>query len=208
MPKNIYLIRHAQTAYNAQRIVQGKGVDADLNAMGQAQGLAFYEAYKHIPFEAILTSTLKRTVQTVEPFLLANANMTHERLGALDEIDWGIFEGQPSTPALHAEYVGVLGRWGEGDFDARIQRGESAAEIAQRLSPFVEQLQQRSENQLLICTHGGILAFLMAMLQGQPITTMPRYRHRNTGVCHFVLDDGKFQLIKHDDVGHLPNELI
>ena len=122
MPKNIYLIRHAQTAYNAQRIVQGKGVDADLNAMGQAQGLAFYEAYKHIPFEAILTSTLKRTIQTVEPFLLANANMTHERLGALDEIDWGIFEGQPSTPALHAEYVGVLGRWGEGDFDARIQR--------------------------------------------------------------------------------------
>ena len=64
MEKLIYILRHGQTDYNLQGIVQGGGVDTSLNDTGRKQAHAFHEAYKHIPFEAVITSRLKRTHQT------------------------------------------------------------------------------------------------------------------------------------------------
>ena len=46
--KKIYLIRHGQTDFNLQGIVQGSGVDADLNDTGKAQADFFYEKYKTV----------------------------------------------------------------------------------------------------------------------------------------------------------------
>ena len=66
----LYIIRHGETEYNRQGIVQGSGVDGDLNQMGRKQAHFFYRYYQHIHFDYIVTSVLKRTHQTVEPFLL------------------------------------------------------------------------------------------------------------------------------------------
>ena len=35
--KDIYLIRHGETEYNRKRVVQGSGIDADLNELGQEE---------------------------------------------------------------------------------------------------------------------------------------------------------------------------
>ena len=40
--KTIYLIRHGETDFNRQGIVQGSGVDSDLNELGLAQAEAFF----------------------------------------------------------------------------------------------------------------------------------------------------------------------
>ena len=49
----MYIIRHGETNYNKLGIVQGSGVDTDINEKGEAQADAFYQAYKHIPFQQI-----------------------------------------------------------------------------------------------------------------------------------------------------------
>ncbi|HCZ37344.1 MAG TPA: histidine phosphatase family protein, partial [Cytophagales bacterium] len=67
--KKIYLIRHGQTDFNLKGIVQGSGVDSSLNAKGMAQAQAFFEMYKHIKFDKIYTSTLKRTRESVSGFI-------------------------------------------------------------------------------------------------------------------------------------------
>jgi len=67
--KKIYIIRHGQTDFNLQGIVQGSGVDSSLNAMGRAQAQAFFEKYQSIPFAKIYTSALKRTSETVSDFI-------------------------------------------------------------------------------------------------------------------------------------------
>ncbi|WP_282456203.1 histidine phosphatase family protein [Chitinophaga sedimenti] len=72
MEKELYIIRHGETDFNRQGIVQGRGVNSDLNAMGVAQAEAFYEHYKHIPFDKVYTSSLKRTHQTVKKFWTTN----------------------------------------------------------------------------------------------------------------------------------------
>ena len=69
MNKEVFIIRHGQTDLNKDHIVQGSGVDSSLNAYGRKQAAAFYKLYKNQAFEVVLTSALKRTHETVAPFL-------------------------------------------------------------------------------------------------------------------------------------------
>jgi broad specificity phosphatase PhoE len=82
--KKIYLIRHGQTDYNLQNIVQGSGVDTDLNDRGRQQAQAFFERYKEVPFQKVYTSALKRTHQSVKGFL--ELGLPHMQLAGLNEI--------------------------------------------------------------------------------------------------------------------------
>ncbi len=199
--KEIYLIRHGQTLYNVQKRVQGRGVDSSLDEIGGQQAQAFFEHYKQQPFELVITSSLKRTIETVSPFL--DLGIAHWPSEDLDEISWGIYEGQLSSEEMHQEYKRVLTRWGQGIYEARISEGETALEIQTRLHRFLRQLLLRPEKNILICTHGGSLAFLMTMLQGQPLSAMTQYKHQNTGLCKFSFDGERFMLQMRDDTRHL-----
>ena len=64
----LYLIRHGETDYNRQGIVQGGGVDSSLNDLGRRQAEAFFEHYKHLRFDAVYVSALKRTHETLAPW--------------------------------------------------------------------------------------------------------------------------------------------
>lgn len=197
----IYLYRHGQTAQNKARIVQGRGVDSALNNYGAAQAQAFFEAYKAMPFERLLTSTLQRTHQTAAPF--EQLGIPTERHESLDEISWGIWEGKAATPEMHHEYLGLLDAWRQGDYHRALPNGDSAFDMQQRLLPFVNYLENQSLEHLLVCTHGGVLGFLMAMLQSQPLSAMPNYKHQNTGLTVFEYNGQGFELLRHNDASHL-----
>ncbi|MEY2794111.1 MAG: hypothetical protein RJA76_2103, partial [Bacteroidota bacterium] len=93
--KDIYLIRHGETAYNRLGMVQGSGIDSDLNALGQQQAQSFFEYYKDLNFDKIYTSKLKRTHQSVQGFI--NNGIAWEQHEGLNEISWGNKEGKEST---------------------------------------------------------------------------------------------------------------
>jgi broad specificity phosphatase PhoE len=95
MRKELYFIRHGETEYNALGMVQGRGIDADLNDIGRKQAEAFYQYYKNLPFDKLYTSTLKRTHQTVKRFI--DSGLAWEQLSGLDELAWGELEGKPAT---------------------------------------------------------------------------------------------------------------
>ncbi|RMG84433.1 MAG: histidine phosphatase family protein, partial [Bacteroidetes bacterium] len=87
MEKTIFILRHGQTDYNRQGIVQGGGVDSSLNETGEAQAQAFYEKYAGEGFEVVLTSTLQRTRQTVQSFI--ESGIPWEQFPEIDEMSWG-----------------------------------------------------------------------------------------------------------------------
>ncbi|MEZ5023353.1 MAG: histidine phosphatase family protein [Chitinophagales bacterium] len=96
--KEIYIIRHGQTDFNLKKIVQGRGVDSELNTTGQQQAKAFFDHYKHIEFDHIFISELQRTKQTVQNFI--DLEIPHTKLASLDEINWGIYEGVSHSPEM------------------------------------------------------------------------------------------------------------
>lgn len=200
----IYIYRHGQTLYNTKGIVQGRGVDSSLNETGAAQAQAFFEAYRAISFDRLITSTLKRTQETATHF--EALGIPTERRSDLDEIGWGEWEGKKADKQMHDAYLGLLKSWADGNYEQSLVGGDSAQDMGNRLSGFVNYLKTLDDQKVLICTHGGCLAYLMAILQGQALSDMPKYKHQNTGLCIFKYDGTDFHLKLQDDISHLNND--
>ena len=207
--KEIYIIRHGQTDFNVKQVVQGRGVNSNLNDTGLQQAKAFFDAYHPIDFDVIYTSKLKRTHQTVAHFLnKSNKHTQHEIRESIDEIDWGIFEGVEHHPTLQKEYYDIIKAWAGGDLTIKIEGGESAQDLADRLIPFVEEIKNSTHKTILICTHGRTLRVLMCLLLEKPIFDMDEFDHQNTCLYHSQYDGKSFRLLKENDTTHLNTNFI
>jgi len=127
MNKTIYFIRHGQTEYNKLNIVQGSGIDSELNEVGQQQAQAFFDHYQNVNFELVIASALQRTHQTVAPFI-KNKNLPFEKTPLINEINWGIHEGQKYEPWMKDSYQKMIKEWSIGNFDASLEEGERMVE--------------------------------------------------------------------------------
>lgn len=202
--KKIYIIRHGQTDFNLQGIVQGSGVDSSLNATGLAQAQAFFEMYSEVPFDKVYTSSLKRTAQTVAQFI--DRGIPHEALPGLNEISWGTNEGQKITPEEDAYYHWMLQQWQGGNTALRIQGGESPDEVASRQQPVIDKiLADNKDKTILICMHGRALRILMCQLLKYPMKSMDMFEHSN--LCLYLLEftGFHFSVKKYNDTAHLTN---
>lgn len=199
--KIVYILRHGQTEYNLRGIVQGGGVDTSLNDTGRAQAQAFFQTYGHLPFEKVLTSNLKRTHETVQPFL--DQGLDWERHPEITEMGWGVHEGTVSTPESHQEYKDLMHAWESGNYDAALPEGESATQLGERLTRFINHLRQRPEELLLVCSHGRAMRGLMCLLEGNPLSMMSTYGHSNTGLWIAQQRVDGFELLKKNDISHL-----
>ncbi len=201
MDKTIYFIRHGQTEMNRLKIVQGSGVDSDLNEFGRMQAQAFFDFYKNHDFELVISSALKRTIQTVEPFLYKK--IPFESWAEINEINWGIHEGRKAEPWMIESYNKMVGQWAIGNFDASLKDGESARQLADRIGLFLENIKKRTEKSILVCTHGRTLRCLMCLVKGQHLREMESYTHSNTGLFKVHWKSRKFIVELENDTSHL-----
>ncbi|RDV16368.1 histidine phosphatase family protein [Pontibacter diazotrophicus] len=203
--KKVYLIRHGQTDYNLQSIVQGSGINSSLNETGQAQARLFYQKYKDIPFDKVYTSTLQRTIQSVQGFL--DLGLPHEQHAGLNEIHWGTREGTRMTPEEDQYYADMLLTWREGNCDVCVEGGESPEVVAERQKPFIDLMLSRPEEEtILICMHGRAMRIMLCNLLRYPLRCMDQFEHLN--LCLYELDytGSIFTVKKHCDVSHLVEE--
>ncbi|MFN8261739.1 MAG: histidine phosphatase family protein [Chitinophagales bacterium] len=201
MSKNIYIIRHGQTDFNVRQVVQGRGVNSDLNDTGIRQAKLFFEAHREIHFDVVYTSSLKRTWQTVDSFI--SKKIPHIATSNLDEIDWGVFEGVEHHPDLQKTYYDIINEWKNGDLTIKIEGGESAQDLADRLIPVVQELKSTDYQTILVCTHGRTLRVLLCLLMEKPISAMDDFVHDNTCLYHLEYDGEKCTLLKENDLSHL-----
>ena len=200
--KTIYLIRHGQTEYNKLKLVQGSGIDSNLNEVGWAQGKAFFEQYKHVPFQRIYTSKLKRTHQTVKRFLDNGINW--EQFEGLNEISWGVKEGKIITPADDQQHFEMLAAWERGDLTWKVEGGESPLDVQERQRRDWEKIMSRTEEKnILVCMHGRAMRILLCLLLENPLSEMDRFSHSNTCLYKLTYAQGKYELILENDITHL-----
>jgi len=204
--KLIYLIRHGQTDYNKQGIVQGGGIDSDLNEMGRQQAKAFYDVYNSIHFDKIYTSALKRTHQSVQQFL--EKNIPWEILPGLNEINWGTREGQKITPQEDAYYHWVLQQWRDGNDNLRIEGGESPIDVQKRqLVELKKIISHEDEKIILICMHGRAMRILLCTILNRPLKEMDSFEHENLCLYKLSYKNDAFKADLLNDVQHLEHLL-
>ncbi len=202
--KTIYLIRHGETDYNRRGVVQGSGIDADLNDMGKAQAAAFFQAYQHVSFDKIYTSALKRTYQTVKSFV--ELGIPHRPLPGLNEISWGVMEGRVPGHIEDEYHSRLMATWAAGNTAQTTDGGESPDQVEVRQREAVaEILANPAEETILVAMHGRAMRVLLCWITSQPLSNMDQFEHSN--VCLYKLrydyDSQVFTIESANDTAHL-----
>lgn len=202
--KHIFLIRHGETDYNKKGIVQGSGIDSDLNEVGQKQAEAFFSAYKNVPFDAVYTSALKRTHQSVKSFL--ELDLPHTILPGLNEISWGHKEGKAPDPNNDNSYFHLIDQWRRGETHIPAAGGESPQQVAQRQKRAIDKIiSQKDEKLVLVAMHGRAMRILLTWLSELPLSEMDCFHHQN--LCLYKIEysylTGKFKILETNNTEHL-----
>ena len=201
MEKTLYIIRHGETDLNKRGVVQGRGMDTDLNDTGRQQAEAFYQTYKDVPFDKIYTSTLKRTHQTVQKFI--DSGIPWVQFAGLDEMAWGVFEGQESTEDVKHAYDTMMDNWTNGDLHLKFEGAESPLEVKERQLEVLEEIIANNEDKtILICMHGRAMRLFLCLLTGRPLNEMENYPHTNTTLYKVKYDGEKFTIVEANNTDH------
>jgi phosphoserine phosphatase len=200
--KTLYIVRHGQTDLNKQGIVQGRGMDTDLNDEGRLQARQFFETYKNVAFDKVYISTLKRTQQSIQQFI--DLGIPYEKLSGLDELAWGVLEGQSSTPETKAAFLKLVRDWVSGDLDSKIEQGESPNQVMARQKEAIDTILGHSdEKAVLICMHGRAMRLLLCWMSGYPLTMMEEFPHQNLVLYKVTWDGEGFEIIDFNNAAHL-----
>ena len=202
--KTIYLIRHGETDFNRRGVVQGSGVDSDLNDMGRAQAMAFFQAYQHVPFSKIYISGLKRTYQTVETFI--DLGLPYEKLTGLNEISWGVMEGKAPGNLDNEYYRNLIEGWESGNTALTTDGGESPEQVVIRQKVAIDViLSHPNEDPILVAMHGRAMRILLCWITNRPLSDMDQFEHSN--LCLYKLrydyDSKTFTIELANDTAHL-----
>lgn len=202
MTKTLYIVRHGQTDLNRRGIVQGRGMDTDLNDEGCKQAVQFFNAYKDVKFDKIYISALKRTQQSIQQFI--DLGIPFEKLSGLDELAWGIHEGQEATEENKAAFLHLMRDWMDGKLDTKFKGGESPNEVKVRQQEALRLIMSRPEEQtVLICMHGRALRLILCLLTDRPLTEMDSFPHQNLVLYKVNYNGEKFEIVDFNNADHL-----
>ena len=201
---DLYFLRHGETDYNRQGIVQGSGVDSDLNENGRKQAQYFFDAYKHMKFDKIYASKLKRTHQTLAPW--KSLGYEFHMVEALNEFSWGVHEGLKPTPEQRAHFFETIGKWSKGDIDATVEGAETPRIAWARAANFFEELPNvHEEGKILLCSHGRQLRIILSQFMDYGFERMEEFPHKNTSLTLVrIHPDMSKELVFQDKYSHLP----
>ncbi len=164
--RKIWLTRHGESLFNTENRIGG---DSELSARGiaYAKSLAeFMRRQRGAEGLAVWTSTLRRSVDTAQ---YLGVRPIPRR--ALDEIDAGICDGM--TYAEIKENLPDEFQARAGDkFRYRYPRGESYADVIQRLEQVIVDL-ERQRGPVLVIGHQAIVRALYGYLSGRPQEECP-----------------------------------
>lgn len=197
--------RHGETDLNAQDILQGSGIDIDLNDRGKTQALTLAPTLVEIcsTFDGIhiLTSDLRRAVQTIElvheawPENLKSRVRRKQITSDLRERNYGSLEGQHNRLfATHESFQKYLAL--ETLQERQLARValdiENDIEIIKRFRKAVDNiLKVESTNPandvLLLSTHGSALTSVLCAVTHDPV------RRRLKNCDHVTMTSDQWQ---------------
>ncbi|XP_043092122.1 fructose-2,6-bisphosphatase TIGAR B isoform X1 [Puntigrus tetrazona] len=135
------IVRHGETQYNRDKLLQGQGIDTLLSDTGHQQAAAAGQYLRDLHFTNVFVSNLQRAVQTAEIILGNNlhssaAEMTLDPL--LRERGFGVAEGRPKEHLKN-----MANAAGQACRDYTPPGGETLEQVKTRFKKFLRSLYQR-----------------------------------------------------------------
>ena len=199
----IYLARHGETDWNAERRLQGR-TDTALNSTGRQQAAKLAEHLKGVRLDAIYCSTLSRSRETAE---IVRGEVPLKSLAGLNERRIGKFEGKKldknSDPATAQEYPKR-----SRDPDDELDGGESLNQFYERVrATFGDIRSQHISGAILIVGHAITNQMILRVVFGLTLQQATSIRQANDELYLIELDAGNpprlWKLITEANLGDL-----
>lgn len=182
----IFLLRHGETAYNADNNRYCGRTDIPLTEKGIRQANEVQQQLSGIEFAAVYSSPLQRAYTTA---CIASGKdaVKDERL---IEADFGAWEAKTKEEFM-AENESL---WIDWMNDPAIFRaggtGETGTEIVTRVDDFFQSLQKKhSAGNVMVVAHNGINRLYMSYKLGMPLRNYRQLVQQNSSITCFTLDN-------------------
>jgi broad specificity phosphatase PhoE len=189
---NIYLIRHGETAWNADNNRYCGRTDIPLTEKGLKQAETLRQQLLSIKWDGVFSSPLQRAYMTAQ--IATGANVIKDE--RLIEADFGGWEKKTKEEFM-AENAQLWHNWMRDPANNRAGgTGETATEIVQRVDAFFQSLQQQyTSGTFLVAAHNGVNRLYLAHKLGMPLRNYRMFFMENSAASMFTLEpDGGFML--------------
>jgi phosphoserine phosphatase len=189
----VLLVRHGETAWNAEGRYQGQS-DIALSPVGEAQAQALGARLRDVRIDRAVASPLSRALRTAELALgEARAAMLGTDAG-FQEIAHGDWEGL-LTHEIHARDGERLRVWREAPHEVLMPQGESLQHVQDRAWPALAHACDglAEDDTLLVVAHDAVNRVLLCRILGLPLANLWRFRQAPTTL----------NLLEGPDVDHL-----
>lgn len=195
----LIVVRHGESEGNAAGIVQGS-LDFGLTELGLRQAEATAERLRREKVARVLSSPLKRALQTAEALALGTGLEVEAEEG-LREYDIGAVSGL--TPLqIRERYPEVAAAYARGE--RPLFPGEEGREpFHLRVRCVLESLRE-AEGTVVAVAHGGVVGAICAIAAGIPSTRRGLFEAANCSISELVRDrTGRLVILRSNDVCHL-----
>jgi 2,3-bisphosphoglycerate-dependent phosphoglycerate mutase len=193
-----YLVRHGETDWNKQRIIQGQ-MDIPLNATGEQQAKEAAKNFKQITFDLAFSSDLLRARRTTEIIALEH-KLAVETTEVLRERHFGELQEKPS--ATLQTYFKLMQEMADETRKSHVFAPgvESDEQVISRILTFLRETAITYPGKtILVGTHGGILRLLLVHLGYYTYADADHSRVKNT--AHLILKTDGVEFFVKEMVG-------
>jgi probable phosphoglycerate mutase len=186
----VFLVRHAETAWNVERRFQGQ-TDVPLSSTGEDQAvqLANWLTSQPVRIAAIYSSDLQRARATAQP-IADRLEIESSYATGLRELNCGAWQGL-TVAEVEEKYPGELQWWREHIRGFTLPGGESIPDVQRRVFSYIDDVVQAHLGEaILVVSHGAALAAYIAAINGwdlQETWDSHRARMSNTGVTAMAI---------------------
>jgi len=209
--KTVYFVRHGSTPLLESSSYQDHGTPLSEQGIRQAQTVS--KRFASIFVDRIFSSTMERAAQTARAIAEPKSQEV-EQLPIFNEIlRPSAIRGKPRDDSevarIFAEVTGYF-----GDANRRHSDEENFYDLKARANEAIGFLESRTEERILVVTHGVFLKMILAaMMFGSELTSrefhgVDKFLYpRNTGITKCTLKEERWRLMTWNDDEHL-GELI
>ncbi|MFL0194668.1 alpha-ribazole phosphatase [Clostridium sp. WILCCON 0269] len=180
----LVMVRHGETDSNKNGKYLG-WTDVELNKYGISQAEKARDRLKHISFDVVISSPLKRARETAE---IISEDVIYD--SELKETNFGLWDNlsfQEIKEKYPQDYKLWMKDWGGFIFPS----GESVMDMHKRAVNFVDKIiNEKQEGTVLIVTHAGLIRSIIAYLLGMGIAGAWHFCIDNCSITRIQITDG------------------
>jgi alpha-ribazole phosphatase/probable phosphoglycerate mutase len=193
----VILVRHGETDYNAQGLLQGYA-PIPLNARGRQQAELVARRLPSLRPTVCYSSDIARAHET--------ATIIGQQVGLPFQLATGLREWNIGVwvDRLAQEYVAHLHSLGAHPVTYVPEGGESQLQAQARMVACLQELASQHEGTTVLgVSHGMVIDLFVRHILGLDIMHVPAYRIINTSVNILRFQDGRWEVVTLNDIGHL-----